>query len=195
MRLQFGRSALGALAEEVLWNSETPGHDVEVTKFLLSAYGMGVISEVEEKQPIPRVLLTGTGGWILVSDGGLSDDRGGIGFVVARGEEIVAMRSMGIRVHAGSSRAMEWLAKAAMLLMTQELSGDRLSVVDSAAATFSKDGLPEFGTWLDEYVREALRTVDMGSFREGWIEALEKDGGPARLEKQRISGLLQQDSS
>ena len=83
----------------------------------------------------------------------------------------MAVRSMGIRVHAGNSRAMEWLAKAAMLLMTQELPCDRLSVVDSAAAMFSKDGLPEFGTWLDEYVQEALRTVDMGSFREGWVQA------------------------
>ena len=82
--------------------------------------------------------------------------------MVARGEELVAVRSLGIRVHAGSSRAMEWLAKAAMLLMTQELSGAKLSVVDSAAATFSKDGLPEFGMWLDEYVQETLRTVDMG---------------------------------
>ena len=78
---------------------------------------------------------------------------------------------MGIRVHAGTSRAMEGLAKAVMLLMTQELSGAKLSVVDSAAATFSRDGLPEFGTWLDDYVREALRTVDVGSFREGWVQA------------------------
>ena len=126
MKLPFGRSALGALAGEELWNSGTLGHDVEVTKLLLSAYGIGVVLEGEEKRPIPRVSLAGTGGWILVSDGGLRNNRGGIGFVVARGEEILAVRSMGIRVHAGNSRAMEWLAKAAMLLMTQELSVDRL---------------------------------------------------------------------
>ena len=176
MRLPFGRSALGMLAGEELWDSKTPGRDVEVTNFLLSTYGMGVIAEGEEKQQIPRISLSNTGSWVLVADGGLSGDRGGIGFVVARGEEIVAVRSMGIRVHAGTSRAMEWLAKAAMLLMTQELSGAKLSVVDSAAATFSRDGLPEFGTWLDEYVREALRTVDGGSFREGWVQAQHDSG-------------------
>ena len=67
---------------------------MEATKHLLSAYGMEVVSEGVETQPIPQVSLAGRGGWILVSDGGLRNDRGGIGFVVARGEEIVAVRSM-----------------------------------------------------------------------------------------------------
>ena len=60
MKLPFGRSALGALAGEELWSSGTPGHDVEATKHLLSAYGIGVVSEGVEKRPIPRGLSLGS---------------------------------------------------------------------------------------------------------------------------------------
>ena len=55
MRLPFGRSALGALAGEELWDSRTPGRDVEATNLLLSTYGMGLIAEGEENQLIPRI--------------------------------------------------------------------------------------------------------------------------------------------
>ena len=66
MRLPFGRCALGALAGEELWDSRTPGRDVEATNLLLSTYGMGLIAEGEEKQLIPRISFSRAENWVLV---------------------------------------------------------------------------------------------------------------------------------
>ena len=107
--------------------------------------------------------------WLLVSDGGLSGSRGGIGIVLARRKMIVEARGYGLRVHKGDSTELEWLGKAVLLRTTCHLKGKKVLVADSAAGAFRGSKIPKWGTWLEAYARGALDKVDLGTYVEGWV--------------------------
>ena len=91
--------------------------------------------------------------WLLATDGGLRGDRGGIGMVLAKAGRILEVRGFVMRVHAGSSTAMEQLAKSTWIEMLDHLPGVKLVAADSSAGAFTGTRLPSYGTWLDDLIR------------------------------------------
>ena len=114
--------------------------------------------------------------WLLVSDGGLRGHRGGVGLVLARHGTIVAVRGYSLLVHAGSSTVMEWIAKALLLLVTAHLKGKRVLVADSAAGAFTGASLPHYHTWVDAMAKQALKSINLEEYSEGWIQARHDSG-------------------
>ena len=112
MKLEYGRSGLGKAVGAELCGGEEEGDDVEKTQDLLKAYGIArLLVRGEAPEPMGRMLMDedSTEPWLLVADGGLRGNRGGIGMVLARGLKVVEVRGYGMRIHEGNSTAMEWM--------------------------------------------------------------------------------------
>ena len=77
-----------------------------------------------------------------------------------------------MRLHAGNSTAMEWMAKCVFLSPTPLLRGKKILVADSAAGAFRGERLPDFGTWLTTTLcKKAVRGIDPECCFEGWVRA------------------------
>ena len=91
--------------------------------------------------------------------------------VLARGLKVVEVRGYGMRIHEGNSTAMEWMAKPVFLSLTDQLTGKKILVADSAAGAFQGEKLPDFGTWLTTLCKKAVRGTDLECYFEGWVRA------------------------
>ena len=68
---------------------------------------------------------------------------------------ILEVRGLGMRVHPGSSTAMEQMANSTWIEMLDHLPLAKLGAADSLAGAFTAIKLPSCGTWLDDLVRGA----------------------------------------
>ena len=177
MGLPYGRSGLGRMVAQELFGEASDGADVEGTKKLMQLYGM---SQLGHRAPslekwVHHVPETDAP-WLLVNDGGLLGHRGGVGMVLARGMEVRRVQGYGLMVHTGDSTVMVWIAKGTALWLASGLAGQKMLGADSAAGAFTGARLPCFGTWVDDFVRKALKSVDMRSNSECWMEAQHDSG-------------------
>lgn len=91
--------------------------------------------------------------------------------VLPRGYQILEVRRYAIMAHTGDFSAMEWLGKATLAYLTNHLEGRRVLVADSAAATFGGQKLPQYGTWMTEFMRSSLAGADLSAYLEGLVQA------------------------
>ena len=91
--------------------------------------------------------------------------------VLAKAGRILEVRGFGLRVHAGSSTAMEQLAKSTWIEMLNHLLGVKVIAADSSAGAFTGSILSSYGTWLDDLLRGAYGKLDLKSYGEAWVEA------------------------
>ena len=93
MKMLYSRSGLAQMVADELLDEETPGDDVQQLWRVLRAFKIVLLTE--GGAPLLRPMAPSGGddeAWLLVTDGGLRGNRGGIGMVLAKAGRVLEVR-------------------------------------------------------------------------------------------------------